>query len=238
MPPVVKRGVESMDFVTSRDILEKLNVKPRTLRRWQELDLIPAPTVVPHPEGRGRLATWPSWVMGRCLEIRRLTSEQKTLQEVAELLGSPKPPKRKYRFKEVSERRERELSLFRARECIGKTLRKFARDSLEWPDSDLLSQDQLDMAMSLAEAGHQPVLFVTREFCEVGPAFIASHYLTERPDRVLIAIIPLAELILDDTQQQQMQSCPVNEIDIKSGTQSTRVSFEYVPDFGFKLLME
>ncbi len=224
-----------MDAVTTRDILEKLNIKVRTLRRWQELELIPAPTVQPHPEGRGRLATWPAWVMDRCLEIRKLTNEQKTLDEVAELLGKPEPPKRKYRFKEDSERRERQLSLFRARETIGKTLRKFARSTLEWSDLELLSQDNLDKAITLAEDGHMPLLFITQESAEVAPAFVASHYLTGRTDCSVVAVIPLIDLISSDCPQQKGPSHPVNKVQINSGKRSKTVSFEYLPDFDFKI---
>ena len=224
-----------MDAVTTHDIIEKLNIKVRTLRRWQELELIPPPTVQPHPAGRGRLATWPAWVMDRCLEIRKLTNEQKTLDEVAELLGSPEPPKRKYRFKDVSERRERELSLFRARESVGKTLRKFARSTLEWPDFELLSQDLLEKALKLAKDGHMPLLFITQDSAEVAPAFLASHYLARRSDCAVIAVIPLTELISEDLQGQIAPTRPVNKVQINTGTRSKTVSFDYIPDFDFKI---
>ncbi len=223
-----------MNAVTTREILEKLNIKVRTLRRWQELELIPAPTVKPHPAGQGRLATWPAWVMDRCLAIRKLTNEQKTLDEVAEILGPPKPPRRRYRFKEVMERRERELKLFRASEVIGKTLRRFARSSLERADFELLSQDGLTKALELAENGHMPVLLVTEAGSEVVPAFLVGHYLVRQRDYNPIAIIPFSELMAEGIENSGDRTAPTNQVEFHSEGKSRTVKFDYIPDFDFK----
>ncbi len=188
-----------MDRVTTQDILAELEIKVRTLRHWQELELIPPPTVGPHPGGRGRQATWPIWVLDRCLEIRKLTSEQKTLQEVADLLGPPKPPKRKYSFQKAAENRDRELSLqlFRVRENVGKGLRRFARNTLEIADADLVTRKQFDQLMAIEEEGRTPMLVVTLNNTSVMPADQIGRHCLETFE--IVAIVPLARMSADNT---------------------------------------
>lgn len=181
-----------MDEVTTEGILEKLGLKSaRTLRRWIELGLIPAPSVKPHPGGRGRIATWPATVLDRCLQIREKLREGKKLEEVGELLS-----RRKYRFADDWAARERQLQLLRVRESATKSLRKFARNSLELLDHQVLTADQLRNAVELVNEGLNPMLIVDESGTTVVPASQVSDRLASQPDSTVLAVVALTNLLM------------------------------------------
>jgi hypothetical protein len=69
-------------MVTSKDILAKTGHKnAKTLTRWYQQGIIPKPTVATHPSGRGKIASWPDWVLGRCVRIVELMKEGLSLEE-------------------------------------------------------------------------------------------------------------------------------------------------------------
>ncbi|HVX62149.1 MAG TPA: MerR family transcriptional regulator [Pirellulales bacterium] len=73
--------------VTTSEILASAGIKTvRTLMRWHQIGLLPAPEIGTHPNGRGKIAYWPAWVLDRCQEIRRLTDEGIGLTEIAKKL--------------------------------------------------------------------------------------------------------------------------------------------------------
>jgi DNA-binding transcriptional MerR regulator len=183
-----------MDDITTKDILRELRLSsPRTIRRWQELGLIPSPTVVQHPEKRGRMATWPAWVLDRCLKIRELTNDGKTLAEVDQILGPPVPPKRRrYLFKDAMKQRDRELALFRLRELVGQALRSFSRNNLVRSDPDLVSAEQYAFAEKLQSTGGDPVLVVTRDATNVLASASIGEQLEKHKGDGVVALIWLS----------------------------------------------
>lgn len=187
-----------MDDITTKDILRELRLSsPRTIRRWQELGLIPSPTVVQHPEKRGRMATWPAWVLERCLEIRKLTkNERKTLEEVADILGEPMPPKRRrHSFKDSMKQRKHEAALFRLREFVGQALRSFSRNNLVRSDADLVSVEQYTLAGKLQSTGDEPVLVVTHDATNVMTAASIGEQFAKHKGDGVVAFIWLSEAL-------------------------------------------
>jgi hypothetical protein len=66
--------------VTSKQILEATGLKnSKTLTRWANRGIIPKPHVGTHPAGRGKIAYWPDWVLGRCQRIADLTRQGHTV---------------------------------------------------------------------------------------------------------------------------------------------------------------
>lgn len=184
-----------MDDLTTQDILEKLGLKSaRTLRRWRELGLIPSPLVKPHPDGRGRIATWPATVLDRCLEIREKLREGRTLEEIAATVG-----KRKYRFQDDWDARERQLELFRLRETATKSLRKFARNCLERLDHTIITKEDFAEALKLAANGQEPMLVVTESDSTVVPRSGLTEGIARLPAGCLLAIIPINQLLRDSS---------------------------------------
>ena len=182
-----------MDGLTTQELLKQLGLKsPRTLRHWRELGLIPSPTVVPHPKGRGRIATWPPSVLDRCLEIREKLREGGTLEEIAATVG-----KRKNRFKDDWAARNRRLELFRLREAAAKSLRKFARNCLERSDHEIVTEEQFAEVLKLAAEGQKPTLVVIESRSMVVPCSGLSDCISRLPDGSILAILPITPLLID-----------------------------------------
>ena len=60
-------------MVTSSEILKQARIKNiKTLSRWHQQGIIPPPVIRTHPSGRGKIAYWPDWVLGKCVRIREL----------------------------------------------------------------------------------------------------------------------------------------------------------------------
>ena len=98
------------ELVPSSELCTAAGIKgTKTLTRWHQRRLIPKPTIGTHPNGRGKIAYWPRWVLDRCKKIRHLVDAGKTLKEIACILGNDWPAEKKksrkrYRLSEVSPR--------------------------------------------------------------------------------------------------------------------------------------
>jgi len=229
-----------MERVTSREILDKLGLESaRTLRRWRELNLIPPPETGPHPSGRGRIASWPRWVLDRCLEIRRLTREGHTLKEIGEMLGSDwekAKRKRRYRFRDAMLAREKEMRQFRLEEIVRRRLRKLIRHYDEKYYAGLVTLDILDHAVKLVNDGYNPVFVVTEKRVTVVPDFIVSQHLAADTDSEPLFVIPIGNLVLTDDADHDATVRPASKIVRKAGTRSSQESYRYIGDWEFKML--
>ena len=236
-----------MERVTSREILDKLGLESaRTLRRWRELNLIPPPETDTHPSGRGRIASWPRWVLDRCLEIRRLTREGHTLKEIGEMLGSDweklgsdwekAKRKRRYRFQEAMLAREREMRQFRLEEIVRRRLRKLIRHYDEKYYAGLVTLDILDHAVELADNGYNPVFVVTEKRVTVVPDFLVSQHLAAATDNEPLLVIPIGNLVLTDDADHNATVRPASKIVRKAGSSSSQESYRYSGDWEFKML--
>ena len=73
-------------MITSTEILKQAGIKNvKTLTRWHQQGIIPAPIVKTHPAGRGKVGYWPSWVAAKCVRIRQLQDEGIPLKQAAEV---------------------------------------------------------------------------------------------------------------------------------------------------------
>jgi hypothetical protein len=182
------------------------------------------------------MATWPASVLDRCLQIRKLTADGKKLEEVGEILGPFKSKeKRPYRFKNNWVQRQKDLSLFRVRDAVGKTLRKFARACLEMDDVKVITVAHLEKAARLISDGHNPVLIVAESRSEVAPDFLVSHALSAQSNLRVLAVLPIRHFLSEQGEQSTTASVPVRKIVVKSGSRTKVVPFEYVPAFDFKV---
>lgn len=74
-------------MIASAEILRKTGIKAgRTLTRWYQQGLIPAPMIATHPNGRGKMAYWPEWVLDRCREIIALQKQGQSLDRIRSML--------------------------------------------------------------------------------------------------------------------------------------------------------
>lgn len=74
--------------LTSREIMAELGIKSvKTLTRWHQLGLIPAPEIDVHPDGSGRVGTWPSWVLRHCRKVMELREKGATLKQIVASYG-------------------------------------------------------------------------------------------------------------------------------------------------------
>lgn len=184
-----------MDTLSTQQILEKLGLKSsETLRRWRAAGLIDAPAVVPHPDGRGRIAKWPVAILDQGMHVREKLKAGHSLEEIAATVK-----KRKYRFRDDSEARERNLKLFRLREAATKSLRKFARNWLEVLDHQIISDDQFQEALKLAGEGLKPILVVTESGTMVMQDSGLRDSITRQPNSGILAVIQINYLLPDQS---------------------------------------
>jgi len=75
--------------ISSTDILEATGLKStKTLTRWHQKGIIPAPMVRTHPSGRGKIAYWPEWVLEFCVGLVQLQKEGHSLLSAARTLNT------------------------------------------------------------------------------------------------------------------------------------------------------
>src|SRR5215213_3199885 len=74
-------------LITSQDILKATGLKStKTLTRWHQRGVIPAPLIRTHPSGRGKIAYWPDWVLYRCVRIVLLQKQGHSLVSAARVV--------------------------------------------------------------------------------------------------------------------------------------------------------
>jgi hypothetical protein len=72
-------------MITSSELLKGAGIKtPKTLTRWHQQGIIPKPRIKTHPSGRGKVAYWPDWVLGKCKRIRQLQKAGYSLKMASE----------------------------------------------------------------------------------------------------------------------------------------------------------
>ncbi len=90
------KKTKKSELITSTEIRQRLGIRAqRTLTRWHQRGLIPAPVIATHPSGRGKLAYWPRWVFYRCQELCRATRSGARLDEVDAVNVGPSAATRK-----------------------------------------------------------------------------------------------------------------------------------------------
>ena len=76
-----------MNKVTAADILKIVPITRKTLWIWQEkYKFIPNPTKKVHPDGKGIIGYYPTWVRSRCMQIYGLQKKGYTVPMIKETL--------------------------------------------------------------------------------------------------------------------------------------------------------
>lgn len=165
-----------MSDVASRDIMRAAGItSAATLTRWHKREgLIPQPEIRTHPDGRGKMAYWPEWVLQRCVRIKQLRKEGQSLAQIREFLGCDwnaaaklhARHARRYVFSEVSRRMDESAALTNVRDVIANFISDWMNDLRAavlktWVP--MIAVNSIDKAIAMLEQGINPVFVVTRD---------------------------------------------------------------------------
>lgn len=71
--PVLKGSSGIAERINSLELVRAAGLSgTKVLSRWHKAGLLPRPRIEAHPGGRGTVATWPSWVLERCMTLAAL----------------------------------------------------------------------------------------------------------------------------------------------------------------------
>jgi hypothetical protein len=179
--------------VTSKQILEATGLKsPKTLTRWAKSGVIPGPYVGTHPSGRGKIAYWPDWVLGRCKRIAELLRQGHTLASAISVLENERILRlidEVENFPDLGEQlSKKKVKLPNGQETnLSSFIHAFiaqAADTLKVSESlrkeffaHLHDADVAGWSLRFLEAGYNPVCLFDGERIEVIPDFRVAHRL-------------------------------------------------------------
>lgn len=179
-----------METLTTAELLDRLGLKsPDTLRRWRTAGLIDQPTIERHPDGKGRIARWPIQVLAQAMDIREKLKSGQSLEKLS--ANRNKPAKHRYSFKDDWGQREREMALFRLRDSVTRSLRRFSRQNLGAVGSELIGNVHLATAEEIARRGARPLLAISNDEVTVIPTDTLGEWLAERPLFEVLAILSI-----------------------------------------------
>jgi|GEM_PF-5796466 len=172
------------ELVPSSELCKAAKIKDtKTLTRWHQRRLIPKPTIGTHPNGRGKIAYWPRWVLDRCKKIRHLVDAGKTLKEIACILGNDWPAEKKksrkrYRLSEVSPR----MDLCQAESIFIEFLPTMRQDirPLSRRLDDFLVRDEIrDTVIASIDRGCNLILLWDGDEFQIAADFVAGQILAD-----------------------------------------------------------
>ncbi len=178
-----------MSDVTSREIMQATGItNVATLVRWHGREgLIPPPEIRTHPNGRGKMAYWPEWVLHRCVQIKQLRNEGQSLAQIREFFGSDwktaeRQYVRRYRYSDVS----RKLDESAARDNMQDTIVHFLLDWMRQQQTTILkaavptiAQNSIEKAIAMLEDGINPVFILTGDTAILTADFAVSLQLAK-----------------------------------------------------------
>lgn len=176
-----------MNTLSTQELLDKLGLKSsRTLRHWRSLGLIGNPQIVPHPDGRGRIAKWPTSILAQCLAVLEKLQSGSTLKEIAA------PAKnRRYRFADDWQRRERQLALLHLRDGVLKSLRRLGRWLVSNLGPELITPDHLAEAQDFVCNGEIPFLVLFETHAVVIAESQISRVRVSHPQAELFVVVAI-----------------------------------------------
>ncbi len=181
-----------MDTLTTQELLAKLRLKsPETLRRWREAGLIDGPTIEPVSSGRGRIARWPAQVFAQAMDVREKLKSGMTLEQITAEKPTKRTSRRKYVYKEVSQKLDREGFLFRLRDLVTDSLRQFSRQNLGALGPELITDEDLTTAEAIERRGEHPVIVVSENSAVVLGVKDLAKWLDQKWPCDVLAVIPV-----------------------------------------------
>jgi len=190
--------------VTSRQIMDATGIQNiKTLSRWHQKGLIPPPTMGVHPDGNGRMAYWPGWVLEHCKVIKQLTDEGRTVNEIHALFGSNFEAigsrYRKYNFAgamKVSELAAERREIAREIDSTITSHLAQIRRGLEATSFPSVAFDIVGQALDIIEQGQNPILIVSPERTVTVPDFLLSLQLSNHyEDQTALLVVPLFPIL-------------------------------------------
>jgi hypothetical protein len=182
-----------VDTLTTSQLLAKLNLKsPETLRRWREAGLIDGPTIEPVSSGRGRIAKWPANAFAQAIDVREKLKSGMTLEQIIAEKATKPATRRKYDYRTVSQKMDRDGFLLRLRDLVTSSLRQYSRQNLGALGSELVHEHHLKAAEAIERIGEHPVILVSdntavvRSVKDVGKCLEESQW-----PFAILAIIPV-----------------------------------------------
>lgn len=186
--------------VTSRQIMDALSIEnAKTLKRWEDAGVMPKKAMQLHPNGIGRIAVYPDWVLQHCRRVQQLVQDGFTLKRVAEQLGGDWETIRlryqKYDFADDSMRQEQVKPI---QEIIEDVIHEVARLVLvltgdkKGPPTEIVTYESIIEAIELVHASFNPLLVVDNGHTFVVADFAISAILAKRGRNAPpVAILPL-----------------------------------------------
>ena len=219
------------DFVESSELVEASGISnAKTLTRWAKLGLIPPPVRGKRSSGRGTSGKWPAWVVDRCVRIRQLRSQGRSLKDIADHLGCDweQEAERHARSLETKEKTQVEPGKFaksmkaRGRSAALQNLRDTVwkqtvielsrgRDKRKhW--ADLVGAELIEAVVEFIRDGIKPVLVLDDQGLSLTADFAVSECL-HRCGRVSesIVVVPIADDVIDWLEDSE-QISPKNWI--------------------------
>lgn len=210
--------------VTSREIMEALGIKNvKTLTRWHQAGVIPEPTVELHPDGNGRIACWPGWVLEHCRVVKQMLDGGQKIKDIVGAFGCrwqeiearyPVQTRRnRYNFAEVSQKMDRDRLLMELVESVYKAVAKQIvqlRASLVTTSLPPVTMSIVAQAVQLIESGQNAVLVLTTEEVVVVPDFLLSLQLTrDYENQQPFFVVPIYSLLKQIGRQPNPLKEPV-----------------------------
>lgn len=212
--------------VTSREIMEALGIKNiKTLTRWHQAGVIPEPKIELHPDGNGRIAYWPSWVLEHCRVVKQMLDSGQQIKDIVGAFGRRwqeiearypvKARQRRYNIAEVSKKMDRDRLLMELVESIYKAVAQQIvqlRASLVTTSLPPVTMGIVAQAVQLIESGQNAVLVMSSKEAVVVPDYLLSlqlarNYENQQP----FLVVPIYSLL----KQLGPQPNPLKEPTIK-----------------------
>ena len=228
-------------MVTSAAVLQRTGIKNvKTLTRWHQLGLIPAPVVATHPNGRGKISWYEESVIDLILRIRRFVQLGRTLADAAKLAHQEA---RDHVLDETVRIGGREVA---AAEAVQDEILRVARP-LASGITDLAGRlrraDVVAQTTRLIQNGENPVLVITPYEIAVAPDYAISAALAtakwQPAARAPLLLVPLAfvfeslNLHVGKRGAFDYHVRPVNRVHVKGsrhGEFEGEIEHEVLPD--------
>ncbi len=206
--------------VTSKQILDALEIRNiKTLTRWYQKGVIPEP-LIQSQDGAGRIACWPPWVLKHCKVIKELTSEGKTLREIAESFGNDWEKLgrryRAYNFQDDAKNKQEAEELYSIADAISERLDKKLveiRQAISASRVQVASMEISEEALALAKDGYNPILVISPPLqVFVVPDFVVGEYLSKHFDAVdTVIVIPLFAICKSHAPAKSLPAAPTRK---------------------------